>query len=105
MAIKAIHDTVDKTWFITFTCFSWIPLFQIADSYGLVYNWLNLIKEKYSIDTTAFVIMPNHLHAILHLNTSNNLNKVISNGKRFMAYKIVKRLKLKAQDDILLKLR
>jgi REP element-mobilizing transposase RayT len=49
--------------------------------------------------------MPNHLHAILHLNTSNNLNKVISNGKRFMAYEIVKRLKLKGQDDILLKLR
>lgn len=93
MAIKTIHDTTDKTWFITFTCFNWIPLFQITDSYNLVYQWLNLIKEKYSIDTTAFVIMPNHVHAIIHLNASNSLNKIISNGKRFMAYEIIKRLK------------
>ena len=104
MAIKTIHDTADKTWFITFTCFSWIPLFQITDSYDLVYNWLNLIREKYAIDTTAFVIMPNHFHGILHLNSSNNLNKVISNGKRFMAYEMVKRLNSQNQNDMLQKL-
>ncbi|MFC5284574.1 transposase [Pedobacter alpinus] len=104
MAIKTILDTIDKTWFITFTCFNWIPLFQITNSYDLIYNWLKLIKEKYSIDTAAFVIMPNHIHTILHLNASNNLNKVISNGKRFMAYEIVKRLKSQNQNDILLRL-
>lgn len=104
MAIKTIHDTSDKTWFITFTCFKWIPLFEITNSYDLVYNWLNLIKEKYSIDTTAFIIMPNHIHVILHLNSSQNLNKVISNGKRFMAYEIVNRLKLQNHKAVLLKL-
>jgi REP element-mobilizing transposase RayT len=104
MAIKTIHDTADKTWFVTFTCFNWIPLFQITNSYDLVYNWLSLIKEKYLIDTTAFVIMPNHFHGILHLNTSNNLNKTISNGKRFMAYEIIKRLKSQNRNDVLIKL-
>ncbi|OAQ38402.1 hypothetical protein A5893_13300 [Pedobacter psychrophilus] len=78
MAIKTIHDTTNKTWFITFTFFNWIPLFQVTNSYDLIYNWFNLIKEKYSINISAFVIMPNHIHAILHLNTSNNLNKVSS---------------------------
>jgi REP element-mobilizing transposase RayT len=106
MAIKTIHDTSDKTWFITFTCFNWIPLFEITNSYDLIYNWLSLINEKYSIDTIAFVIMPNHVHTILHLNNPNNLNlnKIISNGKRFMAYEIVKRLKAQNQNEILLKL-
>jgi REP element-mobilizing transposase RayT len=104
MAIKTIHDTTHKTWFLTFTCFSWLSLFEITNSYDLIYNWLNLIKEKYSIDTVAFVIMPNHVHAILHLNTPNNLNKIISNGKRFIAYEVVKRLKSQNQNDILLKL-
>ncbi len=104
MAIKTIHNTVDKTWFITFTCFNWIPLYQITDSYDLVYNWLNLIKEKYNIDTAAFVIMPNHVHLILHLNYSDNLNKIISNGKRFMAYEFIKRLKTQKHHQILLKL-
>mgnify|MGYP006177199011 FL=1 len=101
MAIKKNHDTSSKTWFITFTCFNWIPLFKITDSYDLVYDWLKIIKEKYFIETIAFVIMPNHVHLILHLNNSDNLNKIISNGKRFMAYEITKRLKSQNQNDIL----
>ena len=104
MAIKTIHDTSEKTWFITFTCYKWIPLFEITNSYDLVYNWFKLIKEKYSIDTTAFVIMPNHVHAILHLNNSQNLNKVMSNGKRFLAYEIIERLKSQNQKQVVLKL-
>ena len=37
--------------------------------------------------------MPNHLHCILYFSGEGfDLNKVISNGKRFMAYEIIKRL-------------
>ena len=104
MAIKTIHNTTDKTWFITFTCYGWLPLYNFTNSYYLVYNWLNLIKEKYDIDTAAFVIMPNHVHLILHLNRSVNLNSIISNGKRFMAYEIIARLKSQNENIILLKL-
>lgn len=104
MAIKTIHDTADKTWFITFTCYSWLSLFKITNSYDLVYNWLNLIKEKYEIDTAAFVIMPNHVHLILHLNKPGSLNTIISNGKRFMAYEIIARLKSQNENAILFKL-
>ena len=104
MAIKTIHNTADKTWFITFTCYSWLSLFEITNSYDLVYKWLNLIKEKYKIDTTAFAIMPNHVHLILHLNIEANLNTIISNGKRFMAYEIIARLKSQNKNAILLKL-
>ena len=104
MAIKTTHDTSEKTWFITFTCFNWIPLFEITNSYDLVYNWFNVIIEKYSVDTAAFVIMPNHVHAILHLNIPQNLSKVVSNGKRFMAYEIVKRLESQHHKQVLLNL-
>ena len=104
MAIKTIHDISDKTWFITFTCFNWLPLFEITNSYDLIYNWLNLINDKYAIDTTAFVIMPNHVHVILHLNNLNSLNTIISNGKRFIAYEIIKRLKSQNKNDVIMKL-
>ena len=76
----------------------------MTNSHDLVYNWLKLIKEKYKIDTTAFVIMPNHVHLILHLNKPVNLNTIISNGKRFMAYEIITRLKTQDENAILLKL-
>ncbi|MBK0383735.1 transposase [Pedobacter sp. SD-b] len=104
MAIKTVHDTTEKTWFITFTCYGWLPLFETTKSYDLVYNWLRLINQKLDVKTVAFVIMPNHIHLILHLSEGKNLNTIISNGKRFMAYEIVKRLSQNGKLEILKRL-
>jgi hypothetical protein len=44
----------------------------------------------------AFVVMPNHLYAILCLpGPGNNLNRIISNARRFLAYEIINRLEEK----------
>jgi REP element-mobilizing transposase RayT len=94
MPIRTNHIITDRTWFITFTCYNWLPLFDITQSYDLVYKWLALINNKYGIKTLGFVIMPNHLHLLLYLGDDTiNLNALISNAKRFMAYDIVERLK------------
>lgn len=46
--------------------------------------------------------MPNHVHAIISfLETGQRINNIIGNGKRFMAYNIVKRLKESHQSDLL----
>jgi hypothetical protein len=42
MAIRTKHKITDSTWFITFTCYNWLPLFEITQSYDLVYKWLKL---------------------------------------------------------------
>lgn len=95
MGIRTLHHNEEKTWFITFTCFKWISLFEITQSYDIVYHWLKMINGKYGIKTFAFVIMPNHVHLLLYLEKDGiNLNQVISNGKRFMAYELVKRLEM-----------
>ena len=91
--IRTRHDLIEKTWFITFTCYQWIPLFEITNSHQSVYNWLKLIDEKYQIKTIAFVIMPNHVHLVLQLPDSvTDLNTIVSNGKRFMAYELMAKL-------------
>ena len=93
VAIRTKHEITENTWFITFTCYKWLPLLEITHSYDLVYNWLNLIDHKYQIKTLAFVIMPNHVHLLLYIGDGQiNLNTIISNGKRFMAYAIIERL-------------
>jgi REP element-mobilizing transposase RayT len=93
MAIRTNHQVTENTWFITFTCFNWIPLFEITNSYDLVYNWLKLISNRYNIKTLAYVIMPNHVHLLLEFCDDRvKLNTIISNGKRFMAYAIIQRL-------------
>jgi len=106
MAVKTQHDTIDNnTWFITFTNYGWIPLFEITSSYDLVYKWFKLIDDNHSIKTLAFVIMPNHTHLLLQLSEDNiDLNKMVGNGKRFMAYEMVQRLEKMGRQDLLIKL-
>ena len=68
----------------------WLPLFETTISYDTVYKWFDHPDGHYMI---GYVIMPNHLHALIDFgNSRKNINTIVSNGKRFMAYEIVKRL-------------
>jgi hypothetical protein len=56
--------------------------------------------KKTNQQPLAFVIMPNHLHVILYFSEPGyNLNKIIGNGKRFMAYEIINRLEEKKMNE------
>jgi len=90
MAIRYKHSDVYTMYFCTFTCHDWMPLFETTDAYDIVYNWFNILKEKYHADVVAYVIMPNHVHCILYFKDAGfDLNTIISNGKRFMAYELL----------------
>jgi REP element-mobilizing transposase RayT len=68
-------------------------LLEQTNSYDLIYSWFNILK-RYNIEIIGYVIMPNHVHCILYFPEPGfNLNKILSNGKRFMAYEIISRLK------------
>ena len=50
--------------------------------------------------------MPNHLHAIISFSTTEKpINTIIGNGKRFMAYEIVKRIKKLELEETLFSMR
>ena len=60
------------------------------------------LKNEYYADVVSYVIMPNHLHAILHFhNEGFNLNTIIANGKRFIAYEMIYRLEEKGNKAVL----
>ena len=106
MATRTTHSSEASLFYITFTCYQWLPLFQLCDAYDLVYKWFDYLTEKYKIKTTAYTIMPNHVHCILFFpGTDFNLNTIVSNGKRFMTYEIVKRLEQRGLTKILLQLK
>jgi len=66
-----------------------------------VYQWFASLKER-GHEVSAYVIMPNHLHVLLYYRPyGESLNALVSNGKRFMSYGIVKRLKLGGQQQLL----
>lgn len=105
MAIKFKHSDTFSTYFVTFTCAAWMHLFHISSGYDLVYNWFDTLKKQQNCDVLAYVIMPNHLHVILHFHELGfNLNTIVSNGKRFMAYEIVTRLEAAGNTTMLEKL-
>ncbi|MEP6683216.1 MAG: transposase [Parafilimonas sp.] len=103
MSIKLLQSENVQTYFCTFTCKNWLHLFQITNLYDEIYKWFNILTERKN-EIEAFVIMPNHLHLLIFINEKDNINMLLANGKRFLAYEIVKRLELQQQHDILMQL-
>ena len=104
MAVKQQISAPDGTYFITITCFNWLHLFEISNSYDCVYKWFNVLK-KGGHYINGYVIMPNHLHALISfVNTGKSITTIIGNGKRFLAYDIVERLQETNNEIILTKL-
>jgi REP element-mobilizing transposase RayT len=103
MAIRKPVNT-RGIYFITFTCHQWLSLIDMVHGYDLVYNWFDILSER-GHTLTGYVIMPNHLHLLLHYTgIGQSLNTIVGNGKRFIGYDIVKRLEQQEQQRILTKL-
>lgn len=89
---------------ITFTCARWLHLFSITNSHHIVYNWFDYLKTQGHY-IAGYVIMPNHVHAIIgFVNSGKSINSIIGNGKRFMAYDLVSILKQQNHHNILAQL-
>ena len=104
MSVKSPIREKEGIYFITFTCCQWLPLIQQTNSYDAVYKWFDYLKSKGHY-ITGYVIMQNHLHVLIAFRRSGkNIATIISNGKRFIAYEIVKRLQKRGATAILKKL-
>ncbi|MFH1745123.1 MAG: transposase [bacterium] len=92
----------DRTYFITFTILDWKYVF-INDEYcGLVYKWFDYLKEKYNNKIYGYVIMPNHIHALIKItNESAKLSTIVMNAKRFLTYEIIMLLERSQGDNLL----
>ena len=101
MSVRKTHNTKEIAYFITFTCINWIPLIELTDLYGNIYSWFDRLNNENEL-ILGYVIMPNHLHFLLyHQDPERTLNKIIGEGKRFLAYEILKRLKNNFKSDLL----
>ena len=101
MPIQQTIPYEEGPFFITFTCHKWINLIDITGSYDLVYKWFDHLKSK-GHKIIGYVIMPNHIHVLIDfIKTHQTINLIIGNGKRFMAYDIIKRLKEAQQNNLL----
>ena len=104
MPIKSRIPYSEGIFFITFTCYQWLPLIEITHGYDLVYKWFDLLKAlgNYII---GYQLMPNHIHVVVAFrNSGKDINKIIGSGKRFIAYGIVEKLQKDDNQETLSKL-
>lgn len=89
-------------YFVTFTILDWIKIFIDDRYFNLVYKWFDYVKENYQNQIYGYVIMPNHIHALIYISDkSPAISKLIQNAKRFLAYDIVDLLKQDNRQNIL----
>ena len=70
-----------------------MSLIDKVNAYNIIYKWFDYLKAQGHF-INAFVIMSNHVHVIISfIETEQSINNIIGNGKRFMAYDIIKKLK------------
>jgi REP element-mobilizing transposase RayT len=101
LATHTNHTEHSEVYFCTVTCYKWLPLFEEAQAYDSVYRWFSHLKDDQCL-LTAFVIMPNHFHVLLFpMHAGVSLNKIIGDGKRFMAYDIVQKLRFLNKSSLL----
>jgi len=106
MSVRREITEYSGIYFITITCCRWLHLFEEANAYDLVYQWFDILKHQGHF-ICAYVIMPNHLHCLIAFRNTQgqSINGIVGKGKRFMAYGIVKRLKVRGKDALLNKMK
>jgi len=102
MSVGTYQEPKDKVlYFITFSCYEWLDLIEITNTYDMVYKWFDYLHIRQA-RIMGYVIMPNHIHMLLYFHTmSKSINVIVANGKRFLAYEIIKRLKDSGNDEML----
>jgi len=68
MAVKRVIPYSCGTFFITFTCYKWMPLIDKVNDYDIVYKWFDYLKAQGHFINAVVPIaigMPNHVHAVI----------------------------------------
>jgi len=76
--------------FITCTILHWIPIFTRTQTTDIIFNSLKYLQQTDNLKIYAYVILENHLHLIA---SSDDINKSMTNFKKFTAKEIINLLK------------
>jgi len=91
MSVRTLQRTDGATFYCTFTCWNWLPLIERTNTYDHIYRWMHIVKAK-GCRIFGYVIMPNHVHLLIHTPEGLSINALLANAKRFLAYEIRSRL-------------
>ncbi len=88
----------ENIFFITTTCYQWMPLLSIGNGFEIISDNLRFYSKKYYSDVLGFVIMPNHLHLILHFKEGKDRIHFMRDFKKYTSFMIRKEVAIKSPD-------
>jgi len=56
MATKIKREEKEALFFVTFTCFKWLPLFEKTQLYDNIYKWFAYLESQ-GIKTAGYILM------------------------------------------------
>ncbi len=93
-AIRESHGT----YFITSTIVEWLPVFTTAACCDIIVRSLLHCREHKGLQIYAWVILDNHIHAIL---SAPDLSGTLADFKRFTARVLLEQIKLEKREWLL----
>ncbi len=91
MTFKPVHDP-EHLYFVTATTLGWKHLFTQPSYAGIVLESLDWHRRNNRWSLYAYVLMPNHLHAILKPAAEKTISQVLQSFGSFTAHAILKQL-------------
>ena len=79
MTVRKQRNKDGAVYFATFTCYQWIPLFQLLDAYHLVYSWMHVAYGK-GYRFLGYAIMPNHVHFLIRVPEGGAIKMLLGMG-------------------------
>jgi putative transposase len=88
-------------YFVTVTLSGFVELFRKDEYAQIVLGNLNHYRDKFEFRLLAYVIMPHHLHLVIHPNSKGNISEIMRDFKKYTAKGIIERLEEERQFKIL----
>ena len=98
MTFKLHHDPT-HLYFVTATVLGWRQLFVTPDYARIVLDSLDWHRKNGRWNLYAYVLMPNHLHAIIKPLGDHGISGVLQSFGSFTAHAILDTLKREAHED------
>ncbi len=82
-----------NTYFVTSTTIDWVPLILNNDMFLIILGSFKFCQENKGLSIYAYVIMPNHFHAIISMDDPNKISDVMRDLKRYTSQEITDYIK------------
>lgn len=97
--MNTTNKILDELYFITTTVVDWIDIFTRPQYKHIILDALTYCQQNKGLKIYAWVLMSNHLHAIVSAGDEPRVSDIIRDFKKFTSKQILNQLKTDTQES------